>query len=258
MKKTLSLVLALCLACMLIPAMAEEEVTGTWYLKTMAMGEQVMNVADMGMTGTMIMNEDGTVAIEMYGETTQGTWKNEDGKLVITVDGTDQDVVIEDGILTMKDGTTGVAMTYSKEAAAPAYTPAEPKADAALEDYTGKWGVAYIGMAGMLLDVNSFVNMMATAMGGDSVDVDVTAQMSADIEGTSIIIGRGTDSEQTLEGTFADGKLTVAAPEGTEAAGATLEIVLLEDGVLHMSTTVGEQTQDVYFVKVEAAEEPAA
>ena len=31
MKKLISLVLALCLACMLIPAVAEDDVTGEWY-----------------------------------------------------------------------------------------------------------------------------------------------------------------------------------------------------------------------------------
>lgn len=246
MKKMISLVLALCLACMLIPAVAEEAVTGEWY------------GSFMGMTCSLVLNEDGTFALDMAGNATSGKWVDENGTLTFTGDDFTGTAAVADGVLTMTDGVMGMSITFGREKPEAAYTPAEPKVDATLEDYAGKWGVAYIGMAGTLLDVNAFASMMTSALGADSVNVDVTAQMSADIEGTSIIIGRGTDSEQTLEGTFADGKLTVAAPEGTEAAGATLEIVLLEDSVLHMSTTVGEQTQDVYLVKVEAAEEPAA
>ena len=35
MKKLISLLLVLCMACMLIPALAEEAVTGDWYLHIM-------------------------------------------------------------------------------------------------------------------------------------------------------------------------------------------------------------------------------
>ena len=246
MKKIFSLVLALCLACMLIPAMAEEEVTGEWY------GDF------MGVTCSLVLNEDGTFGLDVAGNATSGTWVVEDGALAFTGDDFTGTAAVADGVLTLTDGAVGMSITFGREKPEAAYTPAEPKADATLEEYAGKWGVAYIGMGGRLLDVNAFASMMTSALGADAADVDVTSQMAVDIEGTKIIIGRGTDSEQTLEGTFADGKLTAAAPEGTEAAGATLEIVLLEDGVLHMSTTVGEQTEDVYLVKVEAAEEPAA
>lgn len=40
MKKLISMILIVCMACMMIPAMAEEDLTGEWYVKTMSQGEQ--------------------------------------------------------------------------------------------------------------------------------------------------------------------------------------------------------------------------
>ena len=65
MKKLLSLVLALMMACMLIPAMAEgQDVTGDWYLTDVS----GMNVANLGMSMIVTLNADGTAKVSMTRE----------------------------------------------------------------------------------------------------------------------------------------------------------------------------------------------
>ena len=87
MKKFLALMLALCLALATIPVLAENDLTGTWYL------------ISMGLTGgTMEMKADGTCTfLVKEGEegTAEGTWTADgnnvtlDQTMELTFDGTD-------------------------------------------------------------------------------------------------------------------------------------------------------------------------
>ena len=58
MKKLISLILILCMACLLVPAMAEDDVTGDWYY------------AGMGDSVRFVFNADGTAKLitEMMGQ----------------------------------------------------------------------------------------------------------------------------------------------------------------------------------------------
>ena len=58
MKKLVSLILALCMACILIPATAED-VTGLWYMVEMITNGVSINPAEMGINWTMELSEDG-------------------------------------------------------------------------------------------------------------------------------------------------------------------------------------------------------
>ena len=78
MKKFLALMLVLCMALAAIPALAETDFTGTWYLVT------------MGQTaGTFELNADGTCAATIYANTEEqkmeGTWSADGDVVTITV-----------------------------------------------------------------------------------------------------------------------------------------------------------------------------
>lgn len=79
MKKTLALLLALCMMLAAVPVMAEEDVSGTWYL--------VM----LGMTaGTFDLRADGTCTLELAMDdptNVEGTWTLDGEKVSITVEG---------------------------------------------------------------------------------------------------------------------------------------------------------------------------
>ena len=78
MKKILSLLLALCMLPAAIPAAAEEDVSGTWYII-------MMNLT----VGTMELNADGTCSLSVSnaGEemSAEGTWTQEGEKLSVHV-----------------------------------------------------------------------------------------------------------------------------------------------------------------------------
>ena len=268
MKKLISMILIVCMACMMIPAMAEEDLTGEWYVNTMSEGGvsyDAATLASFGMTMTLTLNADGTATMVSPSETEpiQGTWTNDGGKLALTLmDGSSEqgettEFTVADGVLTMTIGDS-TTMTFTRETAAPAYTPAEKKTDAKLEDYAGKWTFSYIGMQDKIIDVNAFISVFASMMAEGAEVPDLASQMSLEIEGTKIILGRGTENEQNLEATFADGQMTVKQ----EADGATLEVVIsmLQDGVLAMEGFAAAGVSGtVYLTPVTAAEEvPAA
>ena len=79
MKKFLALTLVLCMALAAIPALAETDFTGTWYLVT------------MGQTaGTFELNEDGSCAVTFSNngeeQNLAGTWTQEEDKISIDID----------------------------------------------------------------------------------------------------------------------------------------------------------------------------
>ena len=106
MKKFLALTLVLCMALAAIPALAETDFTGTWYLVT------------MGQTaGTFELNADGTCAATLYANTEEqkmeGTWSADGDVVTITVqeqalpmtfDGTD--LILGEAALTAFGGSS--------------------------------------------------------------------------------------------------------------------------------------------------------
>ena len=89
MKKLTALLLALMLACMMIPAMADEDITGDWYASMYGMAINLKLDAD----GTLKMLAGDTVMQE-------GTWTVEDGKISLIPEEGESSVgeVREDGL----------------------------------------------------------------------------------------------------------------------------------------------------------------
>ena len=87
MRKLIALILALMLACTLLPAAAEvaaDSVLGEWFVTEMTQGDMTIDPATMGMEISLMLNEDGTMVMTMAGEGVEGTWEMADGKLLLT------------------------------------------------------------------------------------------------------------------------------------------------------------------------------
>ena len=251
MKKITALILALMMACMMIPAMAEEDVTGEWYLNQIAAGETVMDPSAFGMSGTLTLNADGTFAMNVTGmDGGEGTWKTEDGKIILTAGEDSIEAVLADGKLALE----AIGLVFSKEAPAAGYTPAEVKTDAKLEDFAGNWGVAYIGVNDTIMDLNAFVSLIASMLGQDAESTLASSIVTMTIDGTKVTTGAGTAQEETIEATFADGKLIVKPSED----GLEIPIVMLQDGNLVIDSSMGGMPAILYFVPAAAEETPAA
>ena len=265
MKKITALILAVMMACLLIPAMAAEDVTGTWYLKSMSQGGQTMDasiLSAMGMSGEITINEDGSLVINMFGTETKGTWTLEGEKLAIvtTDEGAESKVeaTVANGELSLGDAESGTVMLFTREAPAAGYVPAEVITNARLEDFAGKWTVKYIGAQGMIFDIDSFTSFIATlaaSMGSEAeVEIpDIGSMMALEIEGSTITIGSG-DERNSVEATYEDGKLTAK----DEASGEAIVLSIQEDGILAMEANYSGMLVVIYCIPAAAAEAPAA
>ncbi|MDD3139645.1 MAG: lipocalin family protein [Lachnospiraceae bacterium] len=131
MKKFRKVVVVVMVAMMAMAALAgcggkdsTPEIVGTWsvseleasgvsisveeYAKQLGQGEDAIKM-------DLTCKEDKSFSMDMAGVKTEGTWKEKDGKFVLTVDGEDQEVSITDGKLVLEEATSGMKMTMKKK-----------------------------------------------------------------------------------------------------------------------------------------------
>ena len=229
MKKLISLVLILCMACMLIPAMAEEDVTGEWYGSMMGMGI------------VFTVNADGTFSMSAGGqEMAAGSWKVEDGKLVAEADGTAETFEIKDG--TLYESEMNMTMTRNPEDAPAAIEIADVKADAAAEEYYGEWVCSAIEANGILLAAETYTASTGEALPGLTVAADSVKFNGEDF--ISAIVNMF-----TLEPVYADGAIiaTGTIGEGENTATIDVSLQMLQDGQINATLTSNDSPMILYF-----------
>jgi len=219
MKKILVAILALVMAMsMLCGACAEAAgVTGVWY-------------GDMyGMVATLTINEDGTYALEMMGDSQPGEWVLEGDQLYMDK-GTETEAVFtyDEAAQTLDwDG-----MVFGREAIEQ-WMPAAARTDAAVEDFAGEWVAERVDAFGAVLPV---------------ADAGIEAKLA--IEGSHVVLTMFFVEEDVTEGdaAFADGALTLT----NEHNGETLTYVVsaLEDGMLSCTAPMFGETVTFYLAKV--------
>ena len=251
MKKLISLFLVLCMACMLIPAMADESVVGTWYLKDITMGDQVISPSLLGMSMSFEFKEDGTLTIlTSYGdepETDTGAWTQDGAAVTITGEGEDGSqsftLQLADGVLSMEQD--GSLMNFTQEEPAAAEAQATTVAAESEEAFLGTWQLTSMEIMGK--------EVPTALLGSFGLDMNLTLTVEA---GKASLIAAvfGESQEETFATSFADGKLTLAK-EGTDES---ISIALTADGRLAFVLPISEQTFSVYLSPADAAEAPAA
>ena len=231
MKKLFSLFLVLCMVCMMIPAMAEESITGEWY-------------ASFGsMNLVLTLAEDGSAQMSMPGSEVamNGTWSLDGEQITITIDDAPAVGTYANGTITVGDEES--SMSFTREKAEP-ITLAEANPSAVTEDFEGVWSIVYVGMGTMIVD--------ATAT-DEALPGLVVENGSIRFTGESSMVQAFGDKNLPLS--YADGKLSYSLNLGETSLGIELE--MLEDGMLSLAVFMGGMNANMYFVK-EAAEEPAA
>ena len=85
-------------------------VVGTWTLSAITKGEKVINPAMMGLSITLIINEDGTCTKQQSGqEDVVGTWTQNGAELVVIEDA----MTFVDGTLTALEESMGATLVYT-------------------------------------------------------------------------------------------------------------------------------------------------
>ncbi len=235
MKKLISLVLVLCMACMLIPAMAEDSLAGEWYYSA------------SGVTMTLTLAEDGSASFLMPGAETAstGSWTLDGEKITVTIDDSPLDGTYADGQITL--GNENMSMVFTREKPEEIKM-AEVNPDAAAEDFDGEWTPKYVGYNGMVVDVSLANQEMPGVILKDGALSFTGSSSVAAVFGTN-----------ALPMTFADGALSFSLSVGEMALNIKAE--MLQDGMIALTLDVG-MTLILYMEKTGEAsgtqEEPAA
>ena len=247
MKKLTALLLALMMACMMVPAMADDALLGEWYLKTMKAGETEYDAAAIGMAITMTLNADGTVAMMMPDSETPetGTWTLDGDQITVTINDSPASGPASAESITL--AADGQEMIFTREAVS-AITVAEVKAAESAEEFYGTWSLKFVEMEGRVMDV--------AALGEtDSVVTISDATVECTGEGTlsSVLSLMKLDAP-----VFEDGALSIKAAADALNPDMTAKAEMLEDGMVKLTVT---STSDMilYLVPAEVIEEgPAA
>ena len=244
MKKLISLILVMLLICMAIPTMAEEDVTGDWYLKTMKMGDQEYDAASIGYAITMTLNADGTMSMAMPGqEPVAGTWVLEGDKITVTADDSPAEGTVSEGTITLAQ--EGMEMIFTREVVE-AITLAEVKAAETAEEFYGDWTSVYVEMEGTVIEIS------VVGMGVPKVIISETGLEFYDEEdGTLTLILKMNKLDAPV---FEEGKLLVKAAADALNPDFNLTGELLEDGMLKLTVVSSDSPMILYFVPTVPAE----
>ena len=257
MKKLIPLILILCMACMLVPAVAEDDITGDWYLTQMEMNGARVDIAGTGMVMVFSFNADGTVheSMEMMGEKQEmdGTWTMDGNTVNLTANGQSQTLTYTDGVLTIEsDGQTGI---LTREAPAAVEKPGVVAAESE-EAFFGTWKLVAADMMGIYMTIDQIPGY------------DGTITIEAGKLVSEMAMGEGQEMQKSEAATeFADGKLTMRfefpedQAEMMKAMGVpeTGTVELLDNGNILYSMDYAGMTMSMYFAPADAAaEEPAA
>ena len=247
MKKLISLLLVVLLLCMALPTMAEEEVTGDWYLKTMKMGDQEYEAASIGYVIQMTLNEDGSVVMAMpEQEPETGTWVLDGDKITVTINDSPAEGIVSEGTITLSE--EGTELIFTREAVE-AITMAEVKAAESAEEFYGDWTSLYVEMDGTIIDIS------VIGMGVPQVKISETGLEFFDEEdGTLTLILKMSKLDAPV---FAEGKLTAKAAADALNPDLNVTAELLEDGMLKL-TVLSSSPMILYCMRTVEVEPASA
>ena len=252
MKKLVSVLLALCLACMLVSAVAEESaepefsVVGTWIADRLVAGETVYDaeaLKALEASMTLELREDGTFTDEeiLAGDISvyNGTWTMAENTITLVPDdGETSTVVLENEELVIDTGVSAIYLV---------------KAAGGIALFNGEYivtGVSIMGMTMSLADLGMDTTVTLTVKDGNGHLVSTYAN------------GYVWEEDVTTE--LQDGKLiTSPITMGAGMGNLTMEISRQEDGSLFAVTKIpySGTELDATFILVpadQAQQEPAA
>ena len=247
MKKLISVLLVFCLLVILVPAGAEDDVTGEWYLTRARAGGADMVVISDEIQMTITLRNDGTATLYSRfpgagEETADCAWAMADGVITFTDDdGTVTEAKYADGEVSVE--AEGAEMILTREQYTPYVMAAPVKADNA-EAFYGTW----------VPDVTFQYGMMASV--GDSMPADQRSRLVISAEGMVETSSAGTTVYENPAVDPETGILT--ATYDVSGYTATIELTLLEDGTVLLTATVldMEMVRSIY-IPLAAAEDAA-
>ena len=234
--RTLVLTLVLALLCMGAQAADTSAVVGTWYLNAMEFNGASIHPSIAGMEMTLVLNEDGSTAMQMTGADAEaGTWTLEGETVTIENEFSPAIFILEGDTLVMDQGEDG-KMIYGKEKVEAVPFEAAPIQSATdVAEFDGVWNGTSVDFAGMVLPI---------AMGEMELTFTVTGGMVQ-----LNLVQPDTEISGEARGELVDGALVVSV----DASGITRELRanLLEDGTMVIVLEPEAAATTIYCEKAE-------
>ena len=266
MKKLLCALVALAMLCAC--AVAETvDVTGTWYLNEIKLGEERINPAAMNLELAFTLDENGAfvdgydwaVIQSMAGmeaanpgeEPLEGAWEMRGDSVIVTIEDSAMKFAPVDGSLVFDSSALddvsspeiNIRLTFRRERPeADVFDPGTALTDVTLADFDGTWNAAIINMGGWEVTAE-----------------ELSLEMTVELSGGS---GTITDSSAVLRkpqiyavtGELADGVLTITEADSDADTPAGMALQLYDSGV--MVYAEGDMGV-IYFERAETAESAA-
>jgi len=243
MKKVLSVIMALILACLFIAVAGAEESAflGTWYLHGMIDDEESIDVAAAGIYGSLVLNSDNTAVFEVAGDASEGTWKYDGSELWITIEDDPAEANFSDDEMQVFGGDQ--ILIFNREATS-AIRLSTVNTDAKEEDFNGNWECALVSISGVVLDASQFDATGDMSLPSFSFQ-DGKIKQTNDIDTSMFDM---TETE-TIPWEFKDGTYSCVAE--SEQVTISFRINLLQDGMLAYVVDTGDNDYGLYFNRVE-------
>lgn len=250
MKKLISILLVICLAVMLVPAVAEDDVTGMWYLtRAKAQGVDMVVVSDE-FAITINFRADGTA--DLYSkypggdeERAECTWTFDGSEIsFIEADsGIAETAKYENGELILEQ--EGATMILTREQYKPYEMSPAVKAES-IDQFYGAWVPSVSFQYGMM---STFDEVMPP---------EQRARMAISAEGMQETASDGTVTVYENPAVDPETGVLTASYEVAEGYAATIELTLLEDGTMLMTASfMGMELARSIYTRLAAAEDAA-
>lgn len=240
MKKLTALVLALVMLFgITLAETVEKTAVMTLYMTTMSSDDSVVELASLGMSGTLTVYDDNTYVIVMNGvdsgeEIETGVYtETEEAAQLISDDGSsvyDLGFNEETGEITMAYEGSVIALSITD----PSIQLPSAVAAADIADFNGTWNATFIDAFGMKLDIASAMEQgLGELLGAD--------------DDLSIVIDNGSVSvfgQEAIAFEFTDGQLVMPMDLG-DGVDLSMSVVMTDDGGI-MYTLMG---MNIYFTK---------
>ena len=180
---------------------------GAWVLIEMVLGETAYNPADLGMSITLNLKEDGSLEGDLAGDPLSGEWSVREGTVCVSIDGTESPGHLEEGRLVLENGDQKMVFARpdaAEEFRGPSLPPAEEQAAEDSAAFSGIWQAEWVLADGMTMPAS------APEMAGNWEMLFGSADQRVVIEGTRVILFGNLKREYT----FAHGRLE-SIPENT-------------------------------------------
>ena len=237
--KKLLVVVVLFLLCVSAVSLAEDSITGKWYLAEIIQDGLNYPAQNVGIDMTLEILPDNTFIFTIGGTPKTGKWKQDGNTYTLGK----KEAVLDGGTLSMDSGS--MKMIFTRTAGEP--TVPQPLHAGSEDEFTGSWVLDQVGTNGVVVPVGN-------APGGKTFNVSIQVSPgSAVIHFDITDIPRTTLNYQT---SYEDGKLVLSSDAYAAAAITITPLEKTNEGIMTTMSSQGSGEPVTLYLKKDDAAAP--